>query len=119
MNEQQTALLESLLARTNDGKVDWQKTADDDTFQAVLGGHIIAIARRSPTPDFSFVLTIFNSNGDEIESISTVRVDLGLAEFDDAEKRMKNMLAELFELARRRAHGAEEAIDAILQELNS
>ena len=100
-------ILAKLLERTNQNKVSWQTTVDDDAFIAVLGNASVRIHvdQYSDT-----ILKILNNEGREIEQI-----DSGV---DDGSQ-WKSELNALYLKARRIALGVDSELDELLRELEA
>ena len=102
-------LIQMLLIRTDAGDLGW-KSAGGDTFVAKLGDHGVAIAEEWGTGTGStqqVVLRLCNRDGDYIDQI--------LEEDLDEVPNARTQLEHLFAAARRRAMGADHAIDNMLE----
>ena len=70
-----SVILTKLLERTNQDKISWQTTADEDAFLAVLGNSSVSIsAQHSLLISSEYILRILNHEGREIERIVTSTV---------------------------------------------
>ena len=102
-----TDILTRLLERTNQDKVGWQSTSDEDTFTAVLGNaSVLILVDRTNAA----ILQILNQEGREIE-----RLDSGTQEG----QQWGYQLRELYSRARRIALGVDSQLDDLLQELEA
>ena len=104
-----TDILTKLLERTNQDKVSWQTTADDDTFIAVFGNVSVAISTYGQWGE-TMRLTILNKEGRVIE-----RLDNDTAEGQQWESE----LAELHTKAKRIALGVDSQLNDLLKALDS
>jgi hypothetical protein len=93
--------------RTRSGELVWEKTTDPGIFQASFPKYAVTI--RMIRGDG--VLHLFNDKGEMIESLSDT-IPFRTQEGDD-----KFLLDVIFELARRRAMGVDQAIEELLLEL--
>lgn len=97
-------ILTRLLERTNQDKVSWQTTADEDTFVAVFGN--ISVSITTDSEGYSY-LQILNKSGTEIERL----VPWGETRY------LASDLSELYRKARRIALGSDSQLDELLREL--
>lgn len=110
--DKQAALVAQLYKATVGGKVAWENSIRDDTFEASFPRQSVMISRTSP------------DGGDELYSIVLINKDGVVAdEFSNIELRLTGgapnfswyvTMKELWQLARRRALGAEDALDDLL-----
>jgi hypothetical protein len=118
MLEQKTVtLVRRLFDRTNDGELGWEEAGDSDGFRAALSNYGVLIARRelrdqwgSPLP--CYVLRILNQHGRVVEEITA-------EDFGGSLPNPEKVMESLYEGARRRAMGVEEAFESILNSLES
>ncbi|WP_420405370.1 hypothetical protein [Nisaea sp.] len=108
-----------LKQRTEEGKVDWEETSTRGRFQTTLNDHSLVIAEQENEDDpavTDYCITIFNRDGDDIECFT----DSDLAEVPEAnaDETYRAMMKGIHAIARRKALGAEEAVDAILEVLD-
>lgn len=110
-----TALVDRLIDRTEDGKVDWEPTETDGEFLAAFPSYAVRLHKRpnrqSPSQD-DYIVTIYDDFGAVVESVD----DMQLREqgMDDPYGRLKVM----YEKVRRKAMGVDEAIDQLLDFLS-
>lgn len=115
MTEKLLALLDKLRSRTVDGKVDWQRTADDEAYLAPFPNYSVLIFPHDPgEPVPDYIVRIVDQTGSTIEEIS--KVDLAqIAQRSPLEA--YEFMSELYKGARRKAMGAAQAFDTILESL--
>lgn len=95
-----------LLERTEQGKVTWKTSADERTFVAAVGDHIVTVWSRDP----EVVLRILDKNGREIERLDTRTLNL------DYESRQ---LVRLYSTAKDQALGVAGQLDELLKQLEA
>jgi hypothetical protein len=110
-------VIEKLLEKTREGKIDWQPTADDDCFVAavkgvqtyeikrIMGRTTVYLGAGPPERDVLVSLVVKDGNGREV--------------FDVHERGLDTPAYDLFEAARRVATRIDKHIDESLQLLNS
>jgi hypothetical protein len=113
MNEPSSArlmkLVEGLLAQTREGLREWSETDQDFVFDCDTPRAAVRIESLDRDDGPPFRIVVLNSSGKEVESLnSTAR---GLDTFDIG------AFAELYQLAKRSALGADELIDDLFEEL--
>jgi hypothetical protein len=102
---------EGVLAKTRDGKIRWEPTAEESDYMAAIGGKFTLliskgeVVNRWPSETYSLVLK--DQDGREL-----IRV----ADYDDGIARAE--ISELYEAARRQALHVDEKIDSVLGELS-
>lgn len=111
-------LIDVLYERTKSKSVKWRYEASDRSVWVRLAGQIISLTASS-NDDFEPLckLVITNSDGDFLEGFNdeNLRGDQPkTALFND----WYTLMASLFEMAKRQATGADEALDNILKELS-
>ena len=106
LEEKLTHLTALLLEKTREGKVIWKPSATDDVFVSSFRNYGVSI-RKGFFADFE--LNLIDMTGAVFESIKET-----IPHQPEHKK-----LEELFILARRSAHNAEESLDTLLQELES
>ena len=108
-------LVQRLVDRTDQGKVSWEITADEGTYQASFPNYSVRLFTRRQfnynDDDVDYVMTIHDESGEMVDEITDSALkDSG---FDDAYKRMKHLYNE----ARRKAKGVDKVIEGLLSEL--
>jgi hypothetical protein len=101
-------ILTSLLERSKQDKINWQLTANEFLFLAVLGKTSVTIEELSI--ERNMILRIRNQEGREIESLSTWPLMI-----EEQDKQLR----ELYREARRVALGVESQLDELLKELET
>lgn len=96
-------ILEKLHQLSNEGKIPWKPTVDPSTFSVVLGESSAHISR-----DVLGIchFSLFNSAGDELDKMS------------DGASMGKQLIPEVYEMARRHALNIDAELDSVLVELN-
>ena len=103
-------IISKLLERTNEGKVSWRTSVDENTFTAVVGKtSTLVYGYGDPRSRQEVQLRILNSEGREIERYDTKTEFDQLIELD---------LVELFTKARRVALGVDSQLDELLKALS-
>ncbi|MBO6561278.1 MAG: hypothetical protein JJ959_12115 [Nisaea sp.] len=119
ISEKLGEMVARLKQRTEEGKVDWEETSTRGRFQTTLNDHSLVIAEQENEDDpevMDYCVTIYNRDGDDIECFTDR--DLGEVPEANAEETYRAMMKEIHAMARRKALGAEEAVDAILEVLD-
>ena len=100
-------ILDTLIERTDQGKVPWKPTVATEVFTAALGSYSVLIeGRGSPNAG----LRVLNKAGDEIDR---------LANLAGTGPGWQSKLSELYEKARRAALDVDSQLDELLKELES
>jgi len=94
------------------GKLAWTETAAEDVFRVSFARHSIQISRVDDRNSQYYAVHILNETGRVIEEVTPHTVDEFM--FDAG-----TIFAELYELARMKARGIDEALADILQELGT
>jgi hypothetical protein len=119
--EKQWRIVQLLFEKTQAGELDWKPTVEDNAFQVSFRNYTL-ILREQPSdeaPDTSdYVVSLLNETGDLADTFS----DVGLQQefggsITPSSMRPYQLMARMFQLARRKATGADKIIDAILEEL--
>jgi hypothetical protein len=103
-------LCERLLDATRAGYVEWRRE-DEDVFvwQAEQAG--VSIGSRDKDGEPPYQLVVVNGDGEKLEELTSELVE------DDQPARWNEPLAGLYRSARRKALGADEIIEALIQTL--
>jgi len=112
-------LVARLKQRTEEGRVGWEQTSARGRFQTTLNDHSLVITEQECEDDpeiTEYCITIFNRDGDDIECFTDR--DLAAIPEANAETTYRAMMKEIYAIARRKALGAEEAVEAILEVLD-
>ena len=106
-------LVSTLIQKTREGKVSWNPTINDDEFLAGFSRYVVSIKLgfadefRQERPYRT--LGLLNKDGKTIDA--KIEYDTDSLDYQE--------LGELFVVARRSAHDAEESLNSLLQELES
>ena len=113
MYEKLIQMINNLISRTEDGKIEWDSTSTKDQYVTSLSRYSIAVDlfEKTTNSDDFYKVSIINELGKIIESATSS--DLAI---ESAESSGKLQL--LYNLARRRAMGVDFALDKILAELD-
>jgi hypothetical protein len=114
-NEKQVRLIRRLIEKTNAGEVRWEPTANDEVFQAAFPTYGVRVEKVSDrwndTTDYTvYVLNQEGTAVDEMRDGNFTEADFGRSPF--------LTLQDLFQGAKRTALGADQALDAILNDLD-
>jgi hypothetical protein len=108
-SEKLDRLIENLLKATDAGRLGWQLAVDKDAYMVAFPEYSIQIAQVEDSEDgqsyLTYALSVADSSGNVVDEVRPS--DLSFA-------RAYTMMKELHSLARRRATGAEKAVDTIL-----
>lgn len=100
-------IIQGVIRQTNAGKIDWEVTESEDTFQASFPNYSIRLSYTESNMGKDYWLTIINNEGLVIESVSDVDVK---SELEGSYKIMEGLYAN----ARRVALGVDKALDELL-----
>ncbi len=113
--EKQVQLIRSLMRKTNAGEVRWEATGDEEVYQAAFPSYGIRIERnydRWNKEVDGYTVYVLNQEGTAVDEMSDgnfIEANFDRSPFLE--------LQELFQGAKRTALGAEQALDAILKDL--
>jgi hypothetical protein len=116
-NEKMVALLKKLDEKTGRGEIDWEETSDPNCYRVVFTDYIVRIRK----------VTVEDSWGNLVRDYFTIEIvdDQGRiideAENKELEQFLENpyeVFKELYVAARRKALGADKALDEILSKLS-
>jgi hypothetical protein len=116
-------LLRALVANTSKGLLRWEATPTEGQFQVALSEYTLT-ARQIPSengvPDENdYLFSIFNSEGQMVDSFSDVHVASESFDSPDARAGFYRAITDFYCKARSSALGVDQAISSILQELNN
>jgi hypothetical protein len=116
IDERNAQLVMRLHKNTRNKKILWEDTPTNQAFVAAFPKYSVQIERKLRRDAVDYVITIINDVGVPVDDFSDV--DLS-TRFDNIapERGWFEFMNEIYEMARRQALGADEAIDAILGEL--
>ncbi|MGD9616870.1 MAG: hypothetical protein AB7H90_17300 [Alphaproteobacteria bacterium] len=113
-NNKYTQILHLLVEQTDNGKLDWKETGNESAFLVSFPNYSLMLsekkARDSDMPDY--VISIINSEGKTVDEFSDVSLGTEYSGED-----FFRLMRELFNKARRRALGVDEALNDILAHL--
>jgi len=92
---------------THAGKVEWEETENEGIYMVAFRDYAVRIWRAGA----DYFIGIYNAEGVKIEEVSDVALS------DDVSDAYTKM-GDLYEAARRRAMGVEDALDGILDSLD-
>lgn len=105
-NQKFSLILERLLERTKEGKLEWKSTADKNTFLVVLKDSSISIQGNEAYGLGIYEFSFRNEDGEIIQSVRIFHSD---EEFEKAQS--------LFNSIRRHALNIDQTLDHILEQL--
>ena len=119
--EKQLALVQRLYAKTRDGTFDWRDVPNEDKVVAQLG-HFILELKWIPDHDYpdqpDFRLAIVDeASQEEIDEITNAMLRPVMDELSEEGLNPYNLMKRTFEMARRKARGADDALETILKTL--
>jgi len=97
-----------LLERTRAGTIEWDETADEATFETSMAKYSVNVTCAVEEGGPMVTLAVLNDKGNKIEKLS-----------DFADDQKGNVLAQLYELARRKALRVDESLDDLLHTLDA
>jgi hypothetical protein len=117
--EQVEKLVERLTRLSAEGKVEWEETADEDTFQAAVSKFVVTVGKAGSNVDSDYHLRILDQAGKVIERATVSKYGpyastLNIVNYVDPEW---VRLHDLHEYARRRALHVDEALSDLLSSL--
>jgi len=116
-NNRLADLTNALIAKTDDGTINWDKTSIQGLYSSNLGSYVVNIDQISDgvnVPDYR--ISLYNQFGDFIESYKDTDLSgLRAHGYDGFFAAMES----LYHTAARQASGADKAIDDIIRFLNS
>ena len=110
-NQKFNLILDKLLERTQEGKIGWKTTANQDTFLAVLKDSSISIYHGYDEYELGegYSFDFRDENGEVVASVMVLKEGANEKEFENASK--------LFDLARQNSFMNNKTIDRILEQL--
>jgi hypothetical protein len=113
---QQIQLLERLAEKTQSGVLDWKKSADENALLVSFRKNAIRLRKTdSESTNPTYRVELLDGDGSVVEEFSDA--DLDQAEFGRIDAHYYEALRDMFELARRRAYGADKVLLEILKDL--
>lgn len=113
VSDKTVSLVQQVLARTQEGKLEWEETAQEGKYQVSFPKYTITISTRgTQDPDVvDYVLGIHNQDGTLIDRVTD-------PELQDQVDGAYAMMSEIFNTARGQALGIEQALDELLNSLS-
>src|SRR5438874_11306956 len=111
----QIQMIDLLLTRTRTGHIDWKPTPLSETISVSFDKASMLLTQlpsHDAADEHDYRVQIVGPAGDIVEEFKDV-------DFGENTRQMYQMMSELFELGRRKALGADAAIDSIIEELNN
>ena len=110
-------LVDLLAKRTEEGEIDWKETPKSNSYQADFTNYSLIISlgtsSRSGEGEPLYILNIIGPTGATIESVDDEELSS-----QSPENSYYTRMKEIYEIARRRASGADAAIDALIDDLS-
>jgi hypothetical protein len=113
-------LIQKVETKTATGGLKWDKTANDNEFQATLATFIIRIQQFEGRESTDYTLNIIDKDGVSLESVTDgdlYRMIQRSDAFRHSELNGIDLMRSIFKNAKRHALGVDKAIDDILSEL--
>lgn len=113
--DKQFRMIQLLLQHTRIGGIDWKPTPNNETISVSFDKASLLLTRlpsRQTAETYDYRVRIVGSTGDVVEEFKDV-------DFENRTREAYVSMGELFELGRRKALGADDAVDAILEELEN
>jgi hypothetical protein len=109
-------LVRKLHENTQDKRITWASIPDHNAFEATFPRYTLRLSEDEIQDRTDYVVTIINDQGVAVDRFSDV--DLSDAFPGGTDEGWFKLMREIYEMARRQALRADEAIDAILGELD-
>lgn len=116
-NDPRKKIVESLIERTTDGSLQWNRTPEDILFEAQVGENRISIKFDNAEFETLYSMNIYNKHGDVVEAFSDEDLDAGERGQDGRLVWFPRMKT-LYTAARRNALGTDVVMKDILDELD-
>ncbi len=113
VNEKVSKLIVSLLDKTREGKVRWERTVSQDRYSANFSPYSLTIKRFPPNivcPSTAYSLDMLTLAEGQVDELRTEN-EPGQGDYD--------LLEEMFRLAQESPEYVNEGLDTLLQELES
>lgn len=114
MADKRIELARTLITQTDAGEIEWEILSGENTVVANLHNGRIVVSRESVGSSLDIVVRVYNSQGNIAEEFS----DVTLKELDENFP-WYTKLGEMLEGAKRKALGADELLEQIIQELRT
>lgn len=113
MSEKWILVAEKVIELTNSGQLTWKETPSIQSFQTKVGTQIIEISEEPIGNRHNYEFKIFDKNGNIVDAFTDTDL-ANVPTYSNWEYRLQQM----FRLIRRRLSGAEDALDALIKELD-
>jgi hypothetical protein len=111
MTSKYAKLAQRLVARQDQGRLDWKETETEGLFQVSFPDYSIRIHLQENRYGIDYVfVSIYNDEGTELDTFTSIALQ---DEWPDANEQ----LVQLYQSARRAALKVDKAIDSLLREL--
>ncbi len=114
INEKNKRLIERLLERTDEGKVEWKEAADRG-FQLSFAQNSINLRQATSRNGTIYIVSLLNALGEVADSFNDEDLD---ADGDGPDSTWFSKLKQLYTQAQRQARGADKVLNEILSELD-
>jgi|GEM_PF-2012171 hypothetical protein len=115
MTDQRIKIVELLIQRTGKGALPWETGFDDGTFKVDIGSNTVVIGEKKVSGRATIVVRLYNELGTLVESFNDE--DLKDPEDSQHDYYWFSAMSDLLEAARRKALGADEVIQSIIDGL--
>ncbi len=109
-------ILDRLLERTKEGKLEWESTVNNDTFLVALEDAAISITKLNNYYSFDFMDAIGHTVDKELISDRDFSID-SFSEFEGDPENPYEKTKRIFDLARNQSLKPEQTVDRILEQL--
>ena len=107
--------IQKLAAKSDTGNVSWERTAEDGIYQVSFPNFTVRTFYRGGGGDPDYIVQILNEDGSIVEETS----DAQLTQMADTSiVGAFSLMRKLYEAARRKAMGVDNALDALLEALD-
>lgn len=118
MYEKLYRLVDGLVAKTQEGSLNWKDTASPSIFQAVVSGYNLHIEEASEgRPEADYYISLYNKDGAIVEHISDRDLNRESGSFGREHTNYYMVLKDMFELIKRRSMGIDKILDEVLVDL--
>ncbi len=112
-NKKVAELVASLTELSRRDGIEWEETADESTFQALVSNSLVTISRMGLDSESDYQFKVMGASGRVLEEATvshplSVTGEVGASWYE---------LADLFELARRRALNVDEALSGLISSI--
>ena len=114
-NQKFNLILDKILERTEEGKLEWKATANENTFLIVLRDSSISVSYEFDEYDGSQYYT-FNFRDENGETVASISLKKSRIELDNDEKEFEKA-QKIFDLARQHSFMNNKIVDRILEQL--